>query len=167
MTARMSPAEAVMLCRFAKACCPQQQFDEYTPDAWHELLGDLRFDDCKAAVVAVTQRQPFVAPAEIRTEVRRVRYDRVDKFGHIEPPPGLEDDPRAEWDAIAAIRQRVADGELTREQHDADLRAKGILGSREVPALDGVFRRVEDLPAHPTHQPEPRATEADEESADA
>ena len=139
---RMTPAEAVMLCRFAKACCPQQAFDEYTPDAWFELLGDLRFDECKAAVVEVTKRQPFCAPAEIRAQVRRIRYDRVERFGYIEPPAHLGDNPPAEIAYANEIRQRVADGELTREQWDAERAAAGITGAREMPALEGVFRRV-------------------------
>ena len=144
MTNRMTPAEAVMLCRFAKACCPQQQFDEYTPDAWFELLNDLRFEDCKQGLLDVVKTQPFVSPAEIRAAVRRVRYDRLDKFGHIAPVGIDSDDPRAEQAAIDEVRRRVADGELTREQYDAELRAVGILGSHELPALEGVFRHVDD-----------------------
>src|SRR5690349_11552302 len=78
---RMTAAEAVMLCRFAKACCPQQAIDEYTPDAWHELLSDLRFEDCKAAVVDVVKEQPFVSPAEIRSRIAKVRANRHLEFG--------------------------------------------------------------------------------------
>ena len=142
MSDRMTRAEAVMLCRFAKACCPQQTFDELTPDAWFELLRDLPAADCKEAIVSVTKRQPFVSPSEIRADVRRVRYNRVDRFGHIEPPPGMWDDPAGEAAAIHAIRQRVADGMLTREQYDAERAAQGLTGKREMPALEGVFRRV-------------------------
>jgi hypothetical protein len=47
--------------------------DEYTADAWHDLLGDLDLDECRAAVVAVARRQPFVAASEIRTEAKRAR----------------------------------------------------------------------------------------------
>jgi len=136
MTARMSPAEAVMLCRFAKACCPQQQFDEYTPDAWHELLGDYPFDDCKAAVTAVAKRQPFVAPAEIRAEVRRIRYRRIEEFGPFDPPAeieGVRDYQR--W--LRDMQTRIADGDLTRDNY-AELEGP----TREMPALEGVFRRV-------------------------
>lgn len=61
----------MLLTRFAQACCPQQVIDEYTPDAWHELLSDLSLEQCRAAVRAVTRRQPFVAPSEIITEVAR------------------------------------------------------------------------------------------------
>jgi hypothetical protein len=142
MSDRMTRAEAVALCRLAKAFCPNQQIDEYTPDAWWESLKDLRFEDAREAVVSVTKRQPFVSPSEIRADVRRVRYNRVDKFGHIEPPPGMWDDPAGEAAAIHAIRQRVADGTLTREQYDAERAAQGLTGKREMPALEGVFRRV-------------------------
>lgn len=61
----------MILARFVKACCPQQAIDEYTPDAWHELLGHLELADCREAAVMVARRQPFVAPAEIIAEVAR------------------------------------------------------------------------------------------------
>ena len=138
MTARMSPAEAVMLCRYAKACCPQQAFDDYTPDAWHDLLGDYPFEDCKQAVKTVTKRQPFVAPAEIRAEVRRIRYKRIEAFGPFDPPAEIEG-VRAYCSWLEAMQRRIADGELTRETYGA---IEG--GRREMPALEGVFRSVDE-----------------------
>lgn len=140
---RMTQAEAVMLCRFAKACCPQQAFDEYTPDAWFELLGDLRFEDCKEAVIDVVKGQPFVAPSEIRSRIFKVRMRRIERFGYIAPPPELGDDPAAEQKWADAIRRRVADGELTREDFDREQAALGRTGNHEMPSLEGVFRRVE------------------------
>ena len=71
----MTPTETVMLTRYVAACCPQQAMDEYTPDAWHDLLGDLDLATAKAAVAAVARRQPFVAPAEIRAEIAAMRAD--------------------------------------------------------------------------------------------
>jgi hypothetical protein len=67
----MTPRETLALTRFVKACCPQQEIDEYTPEAWHELLGDLSLAQCRVAVRTVARRQPFVAPSEIITEVAR------------------------------------------------------------------------------------------------
>jgi hypothetical protein len=112
--ARMTNAEAVLLCRFAKACCPQQQFDQYTPDAWFELLSDLRFEDCKEALTAVVKRQPFVSPAEIREEVRRVRNKRVSDFGVIPDPPGdlMIDNPGEYQRYIYETTRAIADGDL-------------------------------------------------------
>lgn len=73
----MNRQETVALTRYVKACCPQQAIDEYTPDAWHDLLGDLDFDACRQAAARVARRQPFVAPAEIRAEVRAERRGRL------------------------------------------------------------------------------------------
>lgn len=109
---RMTNADAVVLCRMAKAACPQQQFDQYTPDMWHELLGDLRFVDAREALVEVVKSQPFVSPAEIRDQVKRVRGKRLDAFGPITPPFELEGSPLAEREWIREMVRRVGDGEV-------------------------------------------------------
>ena len=106
----MKPSEAVILTRLVKAACPQQVIDDYTPDAWFDLLGDLSFDDCRAAVVAVGQRQPFIAPAEIRAEVRRVRRDRIDRAIPAAPPAELADNPGRYRAELKAQIRRIADG---------------------------------------------------------
>jgi hypothetical protein len=69
----MTPTETVLLTEYVRACCPQQAIGEYTPDAWHDLLGDLSLAECKQAVAAIARRQPFVAPSEIRAEACRVQ----------------------------------------------------------------------------------------------
>jgi len=84
----MTPTETVALTEYVQACCPQQAIGEYTPDAWHDLLGDLSLADCRAATAEVARRQPFVAPAEIRAEVRRIRRDRLER--EIVPAPPAE-----------------------------------------------------------------------------
>ncbi|TDB83413.1 hypothetical protein E1264_28455 [Actinomadura sp. KC216] len=114
----MNHEEAVALCRYVKACCPQQAMDTYTPDAWHDLLGDLRLDDCRAAAKTVAQRQPFVAPAEIREEVKRSRGDRIGPAGpglHPAPPPVHPDaGPKAYLDGLRAQQTGIADGHAPR-----------------------------------------------------
>jgi len=107
----MTPLEATTLCRLAKAMCPQQAVDEFTPDAWHMLLDDLRFEDAKAALVNVARQQPFVAPAEIRAEVRKIRSQRIKEFGHYDVPSGLNSRKTVEF--IRATNKRIADGEIT------------------------------------------------------
>jgi hypothetical protein len=106
----MTPKEAVLLTRYVKACCPQQQIDEYTPDAWFDILGDLDLGDCKAAAAEVARHQPFVAPSEIRAEVRRVRDARMDAAEIPAPPPELTNDPDAYRAALHASRVAAADG---------------------------------------------------------
>ena len=95
---------------YVKACCPQQAIGEYTPDAWHDLLGDLELTDCREAVAAVAKRQPFVAPAEIRAEVKHIRADRLARTPLPAPPAALADDPGKYQEAIQRGIQRIADG---------------------------------------------------------
>lgn len=59
--------------KYVAACCPQQAIDEFTPDAWHDILGAYGLGECRAAAKTVVSRQPFCAPSEIITEVRRAR----------------------------------------------------------------------------------------------
>lgn len=106
----MTPSETVALTRYVKACCPQQQIDDYTPDAWFDLLGDLEMADCHAAVKVVCKRQPFIAPAEIRAEVRRIRNERLAREPVPAPPHELADEPGAHRDEIRVAVKRIADG---------------------------------------------------------
>lgn len=112
----MNAQEAATLCRFTKACCPQQRFDEWTPDAWNELLHDITLELAKDAVLAVAKRQPFVSPSEIRTEVGRIRRERVVGLGAQQPPAmieAIEDDEefdRAYRGWLAEIREKAAAG---------------------------------------------------------
>jgi hypothetical protein len=108
----MNAKEAAALCRLAKAACPQQAIDEHTPEAWFMLMGNVRFEDARDALVAITQRQPFVAPSEIIAEVRRVRGKRIAEFGPVDPPADLDDGAYREW--FIALRNRIGNGELTR-----------------------------------------------------
>ena len=127
----MTPTEALTLCRLAKAMCPQQAVDEFTPDAWHLLLDDIRFEDAKEAMVEVCKVQAFVAPAEIRIQVKRIRSKRITEFGPFDVPDGLNSSEYGEF--LRAARKRIADGELTsateletpgrRPRGDLDLRA--------------------------------------------
>jgi hypothetical protein len=83
--------------------------DEYTPDAWCDLLGDLDLADCRTAVRNVAGRQPFVAPAEIRAEVRRIRSGRLEGFQYV--PVEGDKDPQVYLAALRAQRAAVATGE--------------------------------------------------------
>jgi hypothetical protein len=84
--------------------------DRYTPDAWHELLGDLSLEDCKQAVTNVAKRQPFVAPAEIRAEVRAIREERLNRTPVPPPPAELLDDPAAYQRELLRSQKAIADG---------------------------------------------------------
>lgn len=106
----MTPLEAAALCRFTKAACPQQAIDEYTPDAWHPILEDIRFEDAKEAVIEAAKSSPFVAPAEIRAHVKRIRRERLLAFGDLPNPPSeLSNEQQAKW--LANFARAIADGE--------------------------------------------------------
>jgi hypothetical protein len=134
----MTREETVVLTRYVKAACPQQAMDRYTPDAWFDLIGDLDLADCKQAVIALAgARQVFIAPAEIRAEVQRLRNERIARSVIPAPPPELCDDPRAYQRALREATRQAADGQ-------------GIPATSQPPAIvrDGPRRqiRVQDDP---------------------
>jgi hypothetical protein len=127
----MTPPETVLLTEYIRACCPQQAIGEYTPDAWHDLLGDLSLADCKAAVAAVAKRQPFVAPAEIRAEVKTIREQRLqDTAVPADLLVPFVDDPPAYLAAVRTAETAIADGRDPR----AALQALTRQGRRELEA---------------------------------
>jgi hypothetical protein len=58
----------------------------------------------------VARRQPFVAPAEIRAEVRKLRDDRLARTPLPAPPAELADEPGRYQRAVQAGVKRIADG---------------------------------------------------------
>jgi hypothetical protein len=130
----MNPSETVMLARYVKALCPQQKFDEYTPDAWHDVLSDYALADARAAAAAVARKQPFVSPAEIIAGIRKQREDRAADFQgpglSAEIPDADPDDVQAYLSALRGLRTRAADGLPTKRRPVAELLA-GV--GREVP----------------------------------
>jgi hypothetical protein len=69
--------EVVNLVRLLRAIAPAQKFDDYTAEAWQPILDDVRSEDAFAAVKELGKRLPFISPADIRTEVRRMRSERM------------------------------------------------------------------------------------------
>jgi hypothetical protein len=66
--------------------------------------------DCHEAVKVIGKRQPFIAPAEIRAEVRRIRNDRLAREIVAAPPADAADEP-GRYKAVVDTRVRqIADG---------------------------------------------------------
>jgi hypothetical protein len=102
--------EAVILTRYVRAMCPQQKLDEYTADAWRNVLSGYSLDEARAAVDRrVTAGHAFVAVGEIITEIRKARNDRLDQHSDAEPPPGDTGDATYRA-ALLAERRAIADG---------------------------------------------------------
>lgn len=137
----MTPAETLHLCRLVKAICPQQLVDEFTPDAWHGLLDDLRLADCLEAAKALGKRQHFIDPADIRAEVRRLREKRIADAGPVPIPDGLDPDDTtryATW--LLHARRRIADGEPPPTWAE--------LPTREMPEVAELLPKPPDISRH-------------------
>lgn len=125
----MNAQEAINVCRYVRAACPQQAMDEFTPQAWADLLGDVRYEDAQEAVRVLVKRQPFVAPAEIRNEIKSISRKRLEKFGTADLPsdmPNSFSNPNASVEEMreidrayfrytSCIYQLVGEGVLTRD----------------------------------------------------
>lgn len=122
----MNNQEAVALARYVRALCPHQKMDEYTADAWGDVLADFDFETCKQAAAALGRVQPFIAPAEIIAEVRKERRTRLANFQY-EPEPG-DDDPREYLRRLRAQIADVADGRRVAELPSASQARGELLG---------------------------------------
>jgi hypothetical protein len=113
----MNGQQAAVLCRYVRALCPQQKFDEYTPDAWHDVLANYLLEEARTAAATLAAKQAFIAPGEIATEIKRMRADRMAR--HTDPTPTADpDDVHAYRAELAANRIAVATGQEEPSQHE-------------------------------------------------
>lgn len=154
----MSPEETLRVCRMVKALCPQQAMDEYTPDAWHFVLNDLRWQDCHDAIGELGKRQHFISPDEIRAEVKRIRHKRIMEHPPLVPPSDLTDEQERAWTYEA--RRRIGDGEVIGD-------ARGVLRERvfTLPDLPDASERVAELRAAIAQRKAAETPEVEEETA--
>ncbi len=78
-------------------------------DVWTAHVGDLPFTECRDAVIAhYRDSSDRIMPADVRSRVREIRADRLERNIPAPPPADLTDDPKAyiAWrrDQLAAIR---------------------------------------------------------------
>lgn len=110
----MKLTEVVNLVRLLRAIAPAQKFDDYTAEAWQPILDDVRTEDAFAAVKELGKRLPFISPADIRAEVRRMRSERMrhadQSFRHHGDPDNVADYMRQLKDHRAAIADGTVDG---------------------------------------------------------
>jgi len=139
----MTPQEAVMLSGYVEQLCPQQRFNEYTGDAWADLMPEIRYVDALEAVKTLGAKQVFIAVAEIIAEVKRIRAKRIAEFGAIPPPPAEELDPdnwRAFIEWQTATEKAIADGDLKPKELDSGRDEAGV---QKVKAItQGAFQRI-------------------------
>lgn len=106
----MKPTETVKLVAVVKALCPAQAIDQFTPDAWHEVLAPCDLEDCLRAVRELAGRQPYISVSDIATVVRETR--RVNASKHRDRVPLADPDDVAAYRA-ELVRNRRAAGSST------------------------------------------------------
>lgn len=128
-----------MLTRYIKALCPQQAIDEFTPDAWHDVLAELNFEVARYAAMRIAHRQPFISPSELITEAHldkvRKPYERTvaeaiaeSSERELSAAPAVPPTPEylsAKAEMEAALRRRAEEAALY--DRAAERRAKAWL----------------------------------------
>ena len=123
----MTPVEITKLCRYIRAACPSQAFDEFTADVWAEILpAHYTLPECRAAVVAIKQRQPYVDVSDIIAEVKRARYAAEDRqsIRKLLDPAAY----RAQVEAADARTLALIEAEMHRRGVGKPVRVKAIGG---------------------------------------
>ena len=110
----MSPEETIALCRLVKAVCPSQALDQYTPDAWALILRHIDYNDAKQAVIDIASqplelgKSRYIEPGHIIGGVRRIRSQRIEDYGPVSPPAGLDTAGYMEW--LRETRHMIGSG---------------------------------------------------------
>jgi hypothetical protein len=117
----MKPTEAAALLTIAAA------YDNRKPDAdqakaWAMALDGIRFEDARTVIVEHYQRsREWLMPVDVRRGVQRLRYERIDAFGPIPEPKGIDPDDKVRYQrARLDMQTAIADGSLTRDDLAAD-----------------------------------------------
>ncbi|MFJ4009418.1 hypothetical protein [Streptomyces sp. NPDC090026] len=124
----MTEEEAIQIAEYVAAACPAQRFNEYTPDVWGELLAPYTVDEARSAAIAVARRQTFVSPAEIITEIKTRRADRIDQANLVYDGNPLETGAESA-NSLRALLAAAADG------HTPPQSIRASLGTADRPAL--------------------------------
>lgn len=131
-------------------------FDNRKPDpdtamAWSVVMGDMRFEDCRDAVVAHYQKsREWIMPADIRSAVKRLRAKRLASAGDPTPPPDLTPLETIAW--VKERNRRVANGE------HVDTDGGRVLEARNLPELRAFIARGPQILEAPARTPDrPRA----------
>lgn len=98
----MNSTETLQLVRYIAALFPATKVDEFTADAWHDVLHKYDLEDARAAAVAVSQRQTFCSLADIVVELKRVRAKRLEGFVYL--PGGGDEHPKV---YLARLRHQI------------------------------------------------------------
>ena len=110
----MNTADAAKLCRLVSCLCPGQRFDTFSAEAWALTLGNVDYEDAKQAVAELASldlepgKARYIEPGHIVAQVRRIRAKRLDEYGPIDPPSGIEPAAYLRW--LRETTRAIADG---------------------------------------------------------
>ncbi len=107
----MTQDEAILLLEYVAAACPAQRISEFTPDVWGELFAPYSLTEARAAVITVAARQPFVAPADVITEIKARREERIE-LAHVVYDGDPDETGAQSAAARRALIRAAADGHL-------------------------------------------------------
>lgn len=115
----MNGQETLTLWKMVRAAVPAQEMDEDALPLWAMALHDVRLVDAQQALVNLMsdntrKNGPWISPADVRGEVKRIRGARITAFGPLpEPPLEVETGARSYREWQAECQRRIADGEVT------------------------------------------------------
>ncbi|MEU6610114.1 hypothetical protein ABZ922_34575 [Streptomyces shenzhenensis] len=105
----MTEEEAVQIAEYVAAACLAHKFGEYTPDVWGEILAPYDAAETRAAVIiAIARRRCSISPADIVTEIRERRAERIELANIVYDGNPLE--TATESAALREIIRAAGDG---------------------------------------------------------
>lgn len=113
----MTPVEAVKFVQFVSALWPQQRLEDTTPDAWYVAgLKDVDTKDAGEAATRLASHKVFISLAELLTEVKKLRAERIELAPLPPPAAELTDDPVAYRETLQSMLATFANGHALARQ---------------------------------------------------
>jgi hypothetical protein len=107
----MTPVEAVQFVQFVSALWPQQRLEDATPDAWYAAgLKDVDSRDAAEAATRLATHKIFISLAELLSEVKTLRTERINRAAIPAPASELTENPGAYKAALQEAVAKVARG---------------------------------------------------------
>lgn len=118
----MDMRETAGVLAMVAALDPRRTFGEVDAQAWHAVIGDLRFDDCREAVIQHYRTSTYsITPADVVDKVGLMRRSRIgDRVAPLPPIDPADVNGYREWQQL--WYKAVGDG-LTEDEAEvaADL----------------------------------------------
>jgi hypothetical protein len=123
-------------------------YGEIDAQAWHAVIGDLRFDDCREAVIQHYRESSYsITPADVRSQVTAVRKARIgDRIAPLPPIDPSDTSSYQRWQQ--AWYRGVGDG-LTEDEaqkvadHALGVTRQSLPEARRDINYDALARRVQ------------------------